>query len=439
MQPFSVDIFSQRRKQLLDAIGEDGIAIFTSPPERKRSNDTSYPFRPSSDIVYLSGFEEANTVLVFAPGSEDGDFIMFVNKRDPLKETWDGRRYGPEGAKDPFGADAAFTIEEFKEKLPQYFYKREALYFTRDGHVWDDFILDKLTQLRFGRDGKSGPRVLIDGREIVHDMRLRKSEDEIAVMRKSAKIASQAHELAMRHTHPGMMEFEIQAIIENHFHKNGAPFPAYTSIVGGGDNATILHYIENRSELQSGDVLLIDAGCEYHYYASDITRSFPVSGKFSAAQRDVYEAVLEVEINTINAAKVGQPYGAIHNMARDGIIDALHQLKILKESKEEILEKELFKKYYPHRSGHYLGMDVHDVGAYSERDGSWKTLQAGMVITVEPGLYFPAHDTDLPEEIRGLGIRIEDDILITDKGPENLTASCPKSVADLEAIIGSKS
>ena len=436
MYTFSLDIFSERRQKLIDAIGPDSVAVFVSPSERKRSNDTSYPFRPSSDIVYLSGFEEPNTVLIIAPGSEDGDFSMFVNDRDPLKETWDGRRFGPEGAKNIFGADSAFVIGDFEKKLASYFYKREALYFTKGGNSLDGFILDKLTQLRFGRDGKSGPRLLVDAREIVHDMRLRKSDAEIEVMKQSCNIAAQAHELAMRHTKPGMMEFEIQSVIESHFSKSGASYPAYTSIVGGGDNATILHYIENRSRLNDGDVLLIDAGCEYQYYASDITRSFPVSGKFSAAHRDVYQGILDVEINTIAAAKVGTPYGTIHDTSRDGLIDVLQQLKIFTESKEEIIEKELYKKYYPHRSGHYLGMDVHDVGSYSERDGSWKALQEGVVLTIEPGLYFPANDESLPKEFRGLGIRIEDDIWVRESGPENLTIACPKSVAELESIIG---
>ncbi len=436
MYTFSKEVFSERRQKLIDLIGPDSVAVFVSPGERKRSHDTSFPYRQSSDIVYLSGFEEPNTILVIAPGSDDGDFVMFVNDRDPLKETWDGRRFGPEGAKEVFGADSAFVIGDFEKKLAGYFYKREALYFTKDGSSRDDFILNKLTQLRFGRDGKSGPRILVDAREIVHEMRLTKSDSEIEVMKHSCKIASEAHELAMRHTKPGMMEFQIQSVIESHFVKNGAYGPAYTSIVGGGDNATILHYIENRDRLNDGDILLIDAGCEYKYYASDITRSFPISGKFSAVHRDVYQGILDVEINTIAAATVGTPYGELHDTARDGLIDVLRQLKIFKESREEILEKELYKKYYPHRSGHYLGMDVHDVGPYSERDGSWKTLQEGTVITIEPGLYFPAYDESLPAAFRGLGIRIEDDIWIRERGPENLTAACPKTVSELEAIIG---
>lgn len=437
MHLFSPEIFSSRRRQLIDMIGTDGIAIFLSPDEKQRSNDTSFPFRPSSDIVYLSGFEEPNTILLFAPGSSDGDFIMFVNERDPLKETWEGRRFGPEGAREKFKADASFTIDKFEQKLSEYLFKREALYFTKHGFKQDNFVLDKMTQLRFGRDGKSGPRVLIDAREIVHEMRVRKSPEEIEVLKHSCQIATQAHELAMRSTQPGMMEFEIQAIIEGYFQKSGASFPAYSSIVGGGDNATILHYIENRSELKSGEILLIDAGCEYNYYASDITRSFPVSGKFSAEHRDVYEAILDVEVRTIEDVKVGTAYNTLHENTAHRLSDALHQLKIFKESSDEIFEKKLYKKYYPHGSGHYLGMDVHDVGSYSERNGEWRKLEEGMVLTIEPGLYFPVYDTSIPKAFRGLGIRIEDDILVSAHGPENLTQACPKSVADLEAIIGS--
>lgn len=439
MRAFAPEVFSQRRQAFIDNMDAGGVAVFVAPPERQRSHDTAYPYRPSSDIIYFSGFEEPNTVLVLAPGSEAGDFVMFVRPRDEEKETWDGRRFGPEGAKSVYGADEAFSIDDLDKELPKLLEGRDVLYYTLGQHPeFDQRVTGWTSSLRFRRgQPPSAPRAIVDARDIAHEMRILKTDEEIAVMQRSCDIASEAHQLAMRHCTPGMHEFQIQAIIENHFRRNGADFPAYTSIVGGGANATILHYVENRDPLKAGDVLLIDAGCEYGFYASDITRSFPVTGEFTPEQKDVYEAVLEVQKTAIDEAVVGMAYDELTENASRRLAQALSDLKLISEPGDKVYEEGLHKKFYPHKLGHFLGMDVHDVGSYFSADGSWKTLQPGMVITIEPGLYFPANNEDVPEGLRGVGIRIEDDILISESGPINLTESCPKEVRDIEELVGS--
>jgi Xaa-Pro aminopeptidase len=439
MYSFSPETFAARRRELMDRIGEDGVAILVANPERTRSNDTNFPYRPSSDILYLCGFREPQTVLVFAPGHADGDFTMFVRDRDPEKEQWEGRRAGTDGVVERYGADQAFTVAELDETLPELLEERKHLYYTLGRHAEFDRRLTRwINQLRHRRNKPSGaPGALIDVRDVLHEMRLRKSPEEIELMRRAADITAEAHVLAMKHCRPGIHEYELQALIEYHFRRHGAEFPAYTSIVGAGDNATILHYVENRDVIDADDVVLIDAGAEFGFYAADITRSFPASGAFSAPQRRLYEAVLAAQQAVIDHIAPGVPYDDLQSLAARQLTEAMLDLGLLSGAVDDLVEEKAYKKYYPHNIGHWLGIDVHDVGPYHDTEGSWRPLEPNMVLTIEPGLYVPEADEDAPPEFRGIGIRIEDDILVTDDGCENLTRACPKAIDEIEALVGS--
>jgi Xaa-Pro aminopeptidase len=437
MQLFPQD-FAARRRALMDLIGPNSVAIFIAPPERTRSHDTTYPYRASSDILYLSGFAEPESVLVLAPGHELGDFALFTRPRDPAREQWDGRRAGPEGARQRFGADAAYTIDTLDVELPRYLAGRDTLYYTL-GHdeAFDQRVTGWFARLRHRRnEPPAAPASIRDARDVIDALRVFKSEDELAIMRRACQITSEAHELAMRACRPGIWEYQLQSIVESHFRMSGASYPSYTSIVGAGDNATILHYIENESRVPEGSVVLIDAGCELQGYAADITRSFPASGKFEPAHRDLYQAILDVQIGLVDMIRPGLPYASIQDTAAARLTDVLIQFGLIKTSHDEAMEQRLYKKYYPHGAGHWLGLDVHDVGSYFDQDGRTRTLAPGMVLTIEPGLYIPASDEDAPAALRGVGIRIEDDILVTEAGYENMTISCPKSVEAIEAITG---
>jgi len=430
--------FKDRRRDLMKRMGPGGVAVLFGEPERTRSNDTEYPYRPSSDILYLTGFREPGCVLVIAPGHPEGEFVLFVRPRDPEAETWTGRRFGVDGAKSEFGADAAFDIATLDTELPKLLANRDTLFWPLGlDHEFDRKMFTFYTNLRFvRRKAAECPERIGDVRDFMHEMRLFKTPEELKLMRRAAEITSEAHALAMRRTKPGIFEFELQAVIESYFRHHGGEFPAYTSIVGGGDNATILHYTENRSSLTSGDLVLIDAGCEYHFYAADITRTWPVSGKFEGAGRDAYQAVLEVQEASIADVVVGRPYNELQERCVRRLSQVLIDLNVFKGSVDEIVEKESYKRYYPHNVGHWLGIDVHDVGSYFDQSKAWRKLEPGMVLTIEPGLYFPAHDEAVPPELRGVGIRIEDDIVVTATGGENLTAACPKSIEAIENIIG---
>lgn len=439
MNAFEPDNFEARRRRIMEQMGDDGVAVFVSSPERKRSRDTSYPYRASSDIVYLSGFEEPEAVIVLVPGHDDGEFVMFVRNRDKERELWDGRRHGPEGAKETFGADAAFVIEDLDDKLPGFLEGRDTLYYTLGSdEEFDRRVTGWVNTLRFRRnEPPAAPRAIVDARDLVHEARVRKTEDELAVMRRAATITAEAHTLAMKRCRPGMFEYELQAIIEHHFRSNGASFPAYESIVGAGENATILHYTENDSRIGENDVILIDAGCEWDYYAADITRSFPASGTFTPEQRDLYQVVLDVQVAAIEDVQPGVRYNELQERTVRRLTQGLVDLGILEGDVDALVEDEAHADFYPHRVGHFLGMDVHDVGSYHAPDGSWRRLEPGMVVTVEPGLYIPASAERAPAGMRGVGIRIEDDIHCTADGPENLTSTCPKTVAAIEEITGS--
>ncbi len=429
--------FKARRDQVIDAIGPNSVAVLFSTPERSRSNDTNYPYRPDSDLMYLTGFREPDCIAVLAPGHADGDFIMFVRERDPEKEVWDGLRAGTDGAMQLFGADKAHPISQVEEILGDYLEHRDTLHFAWGEYPEEETrmmrIIEKLRSTR--KQAPKAPKRLADIRDIVHEMRLFKRPEEIQLMRRAAQITSDAHIRAMKLVKPGVHEYELQAEIEHHFKLHGGEFPAYSSIVGAAANATILHYTENRDEVQDGDVVLIDAGCEYHFYAADITRTFPANGKFTPAQRDAYQAVLDSQKQSIEEAKAGLRYDELQRLTVQRLTQSLIDMSVLKGSVDENVETEAYKRFYPHNVGHFLGIDVHDVGRYFDDEGEWRKLEPGMVLTIEPGLYFP-HEDDVPAELRGVGIRIEDDILVTNDGNENLTAMCPKEVSEIEDIVG---
>ena len=439
MRGLSPEVFEARRERVMEAIGEGAVAVVVGAGEKQRSNDTNYPYRASSDVIYLTGFEEPKTVVVLAPGHEGGEVVMFVPGRDEKYERWEGRRQGPEGAVENYGADAAYALDDLDEELPRFLEGRQRLYYTLGSNGdFDERVIRWVQELRHARNkAAKAPAEIADLRDLLHGARVEKSPEEVQMLRRACEISSEAHILAMKHCRPGMYEYELQALVEYHFRRSGGDFPAYSSIVGAGDNATILHYTENRSQIEAGDVVLIDAGCEYQFYAGDITRSFPADGTFRPAQSDLYEAVLEVQEKTVAAIKPGVTYESLQEMSRRGLCEAMIDLGLLDGEVDELLEEKAYSDYYPHSIGHSLGMDVHDVGLIPVEADADRPLREGMVLTIEPGLYIPGTDEEAPEAFRGTGIRIEDDVLVTADGVENLTSSCPKSVDAIEALVGS--
>ncbi len=439
MDALSDEVFTRRRKALMEQIGDDGVAIVVGADMQHRSNDTDFPYRPSSDVLYLTGFREPNAVVVLAPGHGDGEFVMFVPDRDPKYERWEGRRAGPEGAVERFGADAAFALDDLDDEITAFLEGRRRLFYTFGADEdFDRRVIDWTQNLRHRRSKPpAAPGTVVDLRDALYAQRLTKSAGEMEIMRRAADITVEAHKLAMQYCRPGMREYELQALIEYHFKKNGAEFPAYSSIVGAGDNATILHYTDNDSLIGDDDVVLIDAGCEYQFYAADITRSFPASGQFTPAQRDLYQAVLDAQKAAIDDIEPGVGYTELKEHTRRRLSQSMIDLGLVDGSVDEVLEEEDFRDYYPHSIGHSLGIDVHDVGLYPSDDDDPCPLEEGMVLTIEPGIYVPADDDSAPEAMRGVGIRIEDDILVTADGCENLTAACPKEADDIEELVGS--
>jgi Xaa-Pro aminopeptidase len=428
-------MFAERRRRFMDAM-EEGVALFFAAPEKVRSNDTQYRFRQDSDFFYLTGFPEPGAVALLLPAHPEHKFVLFVRPRDPERETWDGRRAGPEGARVRYGADASYTIDRLAEELPKYLENTASLYLSLGKYPEADrevqAAVDKVKAKV--RQGIKAPRVFRDPGVIVNEMRLKKTAPELEIMRRAAAISSEAHRAAMQALRPGMHEYEIEALIEFVFRRHGAAGPSYNTIVGSGVNATILHYIENSSACADGDLLLVDAGAEVLGYSADITRTYPVNGRFSPAQREVYEIVLGAQKRAIAEARVGRTFDAVHNVALRTLVEGLVKLGLLRGEVDQLIADEAYKPYYMHRTSHWLGLDVHDVGDY--RDGeSWRRLEPGMVLTVEPGLYFGEDRTEVPAPYRGMGIRIEDDVLVTQGDPEVLTAATPKTVAEIESIM----
>ncbi|HEX6240455.1 MAG TPA: aminopeptidase P N-terminal domain-containing protein [Polyangiales bacterium] len=431
-------IFVQRRQALLDSMGP-GVMVLPAPPTFIRNNDVEHEYRQGSDLYYLSGFEEPESVLVLSNTHATQRAVLFLRERDPERETWDGPRLGVERAVQALGIDAAFPIRELEARLPDYLENTRRVHY-RIGldRAFDERFLRALDVVRVrARRGVECPSEIIDPGASVHEMRLRKSPAEIAVMRRAAAITREAHLAAMHAALPGRHEYEVEAELLRVFRKHGSERPAYGSIVGSGPNATILHYRKNDRRLETGDLLLIDAGAEYGMYASDVTRTFPVSGTFTPGQREIYELVLASQLAAIDAVKPGATLEGIHDVTVGVLVDGLLSLGLLAGSRQEVLEKGEYRRFYMHRTSHWLGMDVHDVGRYHQQ-GAPRPLEPGFVLTIEPGLYI-APNADVDPRFRGIGVRIEDDILVTPAGGDNLTHEIPKQASELESILRERS
>jgi Xaa-Pro aminopeptidase len=434
--------FQQRRNKLLTAMS-DGIAIIPTSPEAVRNRDSHYPYRFDSYFYYLTGFKEPESIVVLVAGNNPKS-ILFCRDKDMEREIWDGFRYGAEAAQAEFGFDEAYSINELDVVILKLLANQPKLFFSLgESTSWDARVIGWMNTLRAqARNGVHVPDDLSDIRQLVDEMRLIKSPFEIDLLRRSANIAAAAHNRAMQFvgsnfTRPTMMEYEVEAEFLHEFYRNGAQAPAYTSIVAGGANACTLHYNANNAKLNDGDLLLIDAGCELDGYASDITRTFPVNGKFSAAQKDVYELVLASQAAAIAKVNTSNHWNAPHEAALDVLVQGFIDLKLCKGSKEAVLENGDYRQFYMHRTGHWLGLDVHDAGEYKDKAGNWSMLMPNMTLTVEPGCYiYPAEN--VPEAFWNIGIRIEDDVLVTQECCEVLTKNALKSVADIEAIMANR-
>ena len=426
--------FVRRRHELASAI-KFGIAVIPTAAERIRNKDAHFPYRFDSYFHYLTGFNEPESVVVVI-GGKPSRSILFCRAKHEEREIWDGFRYGPEEAKTQFNFDDTFAIDEIDKILPQLIENKDAI-FTPIGieSNWDNKMMGWLNKTRSrAREGITAPASLIDVREILDEMRLIKDPDELNIMRRAAKISAEAHVNAMLATKPEKYEYEIEAELLYHFKKNGSQFPAYTSIVAGGKNACVLHYIENNAVLNDGDLLLIDAGCELDGYASDITRTFPVSGKFSGPQRMIYELVLDAQQAAMEATSRGNSWQAPHDAATKVLAQGFIDLKLCHGSLDKVLENREYSRYYMHRTGHWLGRDVHDVGNYKD-DEQWRSLEPGMVLTIEPGCYIRSAP-DIPEQFWNIGIRIEDDAIVNqDSGCEIITSGVPKTINDIESLM----
>lgn len=428
--------YRRRQKQLMDMMGAGAIAILPTAPVYLRNRDVEFPFRPDSDFYYLSGYPEPEAVAVLIPDRPAGEFILFCRPRDPEMEIWHGRRAGLEGAVAAYGADDAFPIEDLDDILPGLIENRARVFYNM-GHdaEFDQRVLGWVNRLRGkARSGVVAPGEFIALDPLLHDMRLYKSRHELKLMRRAARVSAAAHRRAMRACRPGLYEYQLEAELSHEFRRQGATAPAYPSIVGAGENACILHYTDNAARIADGDLVLIDAGAEYQGYASDITRTFPANGRFTPAQRQIYELVLAAQGAAIAAVRPGNHWNDPHEAAVRVLTEGLVALGILKGKPEAAIKDRAYEPYYMHRTGHWLGMDVHDVGDYKV-DGGWRLLEPGMVLTVEPGLYFPASGKGLAKKWRDIGVRIEDDVLVTRDGCEVLSGDVPRTVTEIEALM----
>lgn len=434
---YNVEFFKERRRRLAQAMPKNSALILFSAPELIRNNDVHHYYRQDSDLFYLTGYEEADTVFVFTPGQEI-ESTLFVLEKDPLKETWDGFMYGTQGAKEAFQMDQVFDIKDFMEKAPgllnyadQIFYRT---FFNADNDSKVSQILNKVKRNK-GRSGL-GLMTVADPLSLLGELRVKKSEEEIQMLRKSCQISSEAHVELMKASRPGISERELYGLFLYETMRRGAQREGYAAIVASGYHATALHYKSNDDICNDGELLLVDAGAEYNYLSADITRTFPVNGTFTAVQKAVYNEVLDIQKQMVAAVRPGVSFKELNEKCIELTTESLIRLGLFKQSKEEIIEKRLFVKYYPHGLGHYLGMDVHDVGAYynSSMTESIK-FQPGYVLTIEPGIYIPKDDKTAPPEMRGIGIRIEDDVLVTPEGFEVLTHDCPKEISEIESLM----
>jgi len=429
-------IYIKRRKQLMRMMSENSVAILPAASMLVRNRDVEHGFRQDSDFMYLSGFNEPEAVIVLIPNRKQGEYVLFCRDRDPLKETWDGRRYGTEGAIEFFDADDAYPIDDLEDILPGLMEDRESVYYSIGlSPSFDKHVLKCVNDLRKkARSGSRVPYEFFSLEYLLHDMRLYKSREEISLMRKAAKISVKAHINAMKKCEPGVNEYELEAEFLFEFKRNGAGW-AYSSIVGGGENGCILHYTENNSELKNKDLVLIDAGAEYQGYAADITRTFPVNGKFTVPQKEIYEVVLEAQEAAFAKVKPGNHWDDPHVAAVKALTKGMVEIGLLKGKPTQLIKDSSYMKYYMHRTGHWLGMDVHDVGDYKV-DDNWRLLEKGMVLTVEPGLYIPAGSRGA-KRWWNIGVRIEDDLAVTKDGFELLTKGLPRTVDEVESVMAS--
>ena len=428
--------FKRRRRQLMRMMGKDSIAILPAAALQVRNNDVHYPYRPDSDFYYLTGFAEPEAVAVLIPGRDQGEYILFCREKDPEKERWDGSIAGQEGAVKEYAADDSFPITDLNDILPRMLEQCERVYYAMGcDPEMDKRMSEWINHIRSkSRNGIQGPLEFIALDHYLHDMRLYKSRSEVAVMRRAARLSALAHKRLMLECKPGMMEYELEAAFVHECSLRGARHQAYSPIVGGGDNATVLHYVDNKDELKDGDLVLVDAGCEQDCYASDITRTFPVNGKFSPQQKALYQLVLNAQLAAIKKVKPGNPYNAPHKAVVRVLTRGLIELGLLKGTLAKLIKEEGYKKFFMHGTGHWLGMDVHDVGDY-KIDGHWRVLEPGMVLTIEPGLYIPAGSRGVAKKWQGIGIRIEDDVLVTKTGHDVLSSHVPKTIADIESLM----
>ena len=428
--------FKRRRRQLMQMMGPGSVAILPAAPEVVRNRDVHYPYRPDSDFYYLTGFSEPDAIAVLIPGRKQAEYVLFCRERDEKRERWDGPRAGQEKAVQEFGADDSFPIADCEEILPGLLEECTRVFYAMGSNPdLDKRLAEWVNQIRGkSRTGVHGPVEFIALDHYLHEMRLYKSTAEVQRMRHAAKITAAAHVRLMQTCRPGLPEYELEAEFIHECATRGARFQAYPPIVGGGGNACVLHYVDNRDELADGDLVLVDAGCEYGYYASDITRTFPVNGRFNPAQRALYELVLAAQEAAIAKVKPGNHWNDPHDAAVRVITKGLVDLGLLKGTVPRLVKEQAYNRFYMHRTGHWLGMDVHDVGDYKV-DGAWRELEPGMTLTVEPGIYIPAGMRGVPKKFWNTGIRIEDDVLVTTDGHEVLTRDAPKTVAEIEALM----
>jgi Xaa-Pro aminopeptidase len=428
-------VVEKRRREVMQEMG-GGVAILPTAPTRSRNRDVNFPCRPDSDFYYLTQFPEPDAVAVLVPGRAHGEYLLFCREKDPEKEIWDGRRAGLEGAREIYGADDAFPIDNIDEILPGLLENCDKVFYSmgRD-QEFDNRLMGWVNEIRAkARAGVKAPGEFVDLNHILHEMRLYKRPEEIRLMKRAAKVSTRAHRRAMQACRPGMMEYELEAELLYEFTRAGSLAPAYPPIIGGGRNSCILHYTQNDTELKNGDVVLIDAGAEIGCYAADITRTFPVNGKFSGEQRAVYEVVLAAQLAAIEQAKPGKQWNHPHESAVRVLTEGLVELGVLKGDVDELVREERYKRFFMHRTGHWLGMDVHDVGDYKV-DDVWRLLEAGIVMTVEPGIYIAANTEGVDPRWWNIGVRIEDDVLITRDGNDVLSRDAPKQIDEIEALM----
>lgn len=428
--------YARRRKALMEQMEPNSIAILPAAAVAIRNRDVEHVYRQDSDFQYLSGFPEPEAVIVLIPGREYGEYVLFCRERNPERELWDGLRAGQDGAMREYGADDAFPVTDIDDILPGLIEGRDRVYSSMGSNPeFDRHVMEWINVIRSKAHlGAQPPKEFVALDHLLHDMRLYKSAAEVKVMREAAQISARAHVRAMQASRAGLYEFSLEAELDYEFRKGGAKMPAYGSIVASGRNACILHYQENDAPLRDGDLVLIDAGCEIDCYASDITRTFPVSGKFSAEQKAIYEVVLKSQEAAFAAIKPGNHWNQAHEATVRVITEGLVELGLLRGAVDELIAAEAYKAFYMHRAGHWLGMDVHDVGEYKV-GGEWRVLEAGMALTVEPGIYVSPDNQAVAKKWRGIGVRIEDDVVVTKKGCEILTGDVPKTVAEVEALM----